>query len=304
MTDLIGERAVAILQSELFLLKVMSVTLAYRWQHRKPPRKVAHTSATPQTNANGAGTTPSSSVNSLPQHHDSAAAFYKKSHPSVSSGSQEYIASGSLWLEAPPLDEACAKWLVSVMILLLRQAAPRDDRAKSYANLSADASLYGFESIENSESIWSLNDQILRMPELPHTPPPPPVATQGLDSDTIIEGLPRKSASQSSISSESTAPIPLPRSSLGFQATPRTLMISTEPLYCLLHRWTGHIIYLLSSANWPVVLSRIKTKIHQLAKAGPSEDNLDTTDLQLLQHVALDRTRLVQVMQGWLITHT
>ncbi len=156
MTDL-RERAVAILQSELFLLKVMSVTLAFRWQRRKVPRKVAHASTTPQTNTNGPGPTPSSSVNSLPHHHDSAAAFYKRSHLSVSLGSQEYIASSSLWLEAPPLDEACAKWLVSVMILLLRQAAPRDDRTKRYANLSPGASLYGFESIPTTSSCNARN---------------------------------------------------------------------------------------------------------------------------------------------------
>jgi neurofibromin 1 len=93
-----------------------------------------------------------------------------------------------------------------------------------------------------------------------------------------------------------TAPIPLPRSALGFHPTPRTLISSSLPLHNLVGQWAGHIVYLLSAVNWGVVMNKIKTKIHALARATPTEENLDSTDLMLLQHCAMDRKRLVQVL--------
>lgn len=208
----------------------------------------------------------------------------RRSH--ATSGSR--ISTPSLSLEAPPLDDNCARWLISVMLLLLRQAAPRDDRTYEYDNLSFDATLYGFEAIRG-------DDAILRDSDMPWIPP-----SVEQDSTSVPSGAdqwPRKTPSMNSFSSSNSSPIPLSRSSLYYQRTPRTLIMASLPLYSLITEWAGKIIYLLSAVNWSVVYGKIRSKIHYLARAS-SEEVTDYTDLQLMQHCALDRSRLVVIMQG------
>lgn len=261
-----GQRALDILQSELFLLKVMSVTLSCRWQRRS----AVHKSSGESSNdfREGTGSPTPSSYNSQSKN---------------SSKRGTHFSTPSLSLEAPPLDENCARWLVSVMILLLRQAAPRDDVTKTYNNLSPDADLYGFESIDSDDGLRHDDD-------MPWIPPS--------GGDAAFPGhLPHKSPSLTSVSSNASSPIPLARSALGFQRTPRTLTMSSLPLYSLITEWAGNVVYLLSAANWGVVLSKIRGKIHTLARSSLDETQ-DYTDLQLMQHCALDRNRLVLILQG------
>ncbi|KAH8118768.1 hypothetical protein DFH11DRAFT_1839273 [Phellopilus nigrolimitatus] len=276
--DTAGQRALDVLQSELFLLKVMSVTLSCRWQHRKQPGKSS------QTFTDNAGSDNPDSIPS-PAPSPSFGALPKSSKRSQPTSR---FSTPSLSLEAPPLDENCARWLVSVMILLFRQAASRDDRSKAYDNLSSDVNLYGFESI-NSEDGLRHADDMPWMPPAESEPSPPITPGQGTR-------WPRKTPSLTSVSSSSTAPIPLARSALGYQRTPRTLISSSLPLYSLITEWAGHIVYLLSAANWSVVLAKIRNKIHQLARTTQDEFQ-DYTDLQLMQHCAMDRNRLVLILQ-------
>ena len=242
----------------------MAVTLSTRWQHRSKRQK--H-SAEPASDFREGASSPTPP-------------------PSFSRRSQTgtYFSMPSLSLEALPLDENCARWLVSVVILLLRQAAPRDDRTKVYDCLSSDANLYGFESINSEDGLRHVDDM-------------PWILPSDTDVSSGSEQVAHKTPSMASVSSNASAPIPLARSALGFQRTPRTLTMSSLPLYSLITEWTGNVVYLLSAANWSVVLSKIRSKIHSLARAS-QEDSQDYTDLQLMQHCALDRIRLVLILQG------
>ncbi|KAI5118442.1 hypothetical protein M0805_000576 [Coniferiporia weirii] len=275
--DATGQSALDILQSELFLLKVMSVTLSCRWQHRNTPQKPSYSSMDNVSDTLEGFTSPAPSPS-----HGSLPRSSRRSNP----GSR--FSTPTLSLEAPPLDDNCARWLVSVMILLLRQAAPRDDRTKAYDNLSADANLYGFESINSDDGLRHLDDMPW-MPPNENEPTPPITPGSG-------NRWPRKTPSLNSVTSSLAAPIPLARSALGFQRTPRTLIMSSLPLYSLITEWAGNIVYLLSAANWSVVLNKIRGKIHSLSRTAPEEFQ-DYTDLQLMQHCAMDRTRLTLILQ-------
>lgn len=247
----------------------MSVTLSCRWQHRNKPDKPSHPSMERGPDSL-TSPTPSSSQTSLPRSTSQSIGDSRWSIPTLS-------------LEAPPLDESCAKWLISVMILLLRQAQPRDDRTRAYDNLSSDANLHGFESINSEDGLRHTDD----MPWIPSS-----------EIEAAANGnQPYKAPSLSSVSSSASTPIPLARSSLGFQRTPRTLMMSSLPLYSLITEWAGNIVYLLSAVNWGVVLSKIRGKIHALARA-TQEESQDYTDLQLMQYCAMDRSRLTLILQG------
>ena len=260
----------------------MSVTLAFRWQQRKSPSKTSLSNGHMQPQANGS---PCSPVPSLPRG-------FRHKFP-INATFRDRLTNGPLWLDAPPLDENCARWLVSVMILLLRQAAPRDDRTKAYNNLGPDATLYTFESVDTEDDM-----KISGGMPFPSNLHENGVSGESSPAPGVSTHLVRKSPSLNSVSSSGSAPIPLPRSALDFQPTPRTLLTSSHPLYSLITEWAGKIVYLLSAANWGVVLHRIRTKIRQLSQSNPSDDAQDYTDLHLLHYCAVDRGRLVHVMQG------
>ena len=90
-------------------------------------------------------------------------------------------------------------------------------------------------------------------------------------------------------------PLPIPRSALTFQPTPRAMTESAHSLHSLNHKWAGTIVYLISSSNWNAVLTRVRTKIHSLIS---DVDILEAGDLSLIHHCAMDRGRLIQLLQG------
>ncbi len=105
--------------------------------------------------------------------------------------------------------------------------------------------------------------------------------------------------------------LPLPKTATTFQATPRALTVSPLALHSLLGHWAGAVVYLVSAANWNVVFTRIRGKIRTLAHeqtnsndqfnsnvAGSEDGGLDAGDLGLVQHCAMDRGRLIQILQG------
>jgi neurofibromin 1 len=75
-----------------------------------------------------------------------------------------------------------------------------------------------------------------------------------------------------------------------------TLVKSSYAINSLIAKFAGRIVYHISASNWAVVFHRLRNKIHFLAST--SEDNPDTVDLQLMTNSALDRIRLVQVLNG------
>ncbi len=75
-----------------------------------------------------------------------------------------------------------------------------------------------------------------------------------------------------------------------------SLINSQRSLNALIEKFTGRIIFHISASNWIVVFSRVRAKIRQLA--AQNDGDLDSVDLQLLSHSALDKYRLVQVLSG------
>ena len=93
-----------ILQSQLFLLKVLSYAMASRWGSRDED-------TCPQSRD-------SKLPGSKPATPDSAAHGGRSRHAST-----EQLSVATTLVEPPSLDDNCAKYIISVMVLLLRQAA-------------------------------------------------------------------------------------------------------------------------------------------------------------------------------------
>jgi neurofibromin 1 len=81
-----------------------------------------------------------------------------------------------------------------------------------------------------------------------------------------------------------------------YEKTHMSLVKSALPVNDLIAKYAGRIVFHLSASNWTGVYGRLRTKIHFLA-SNPSE-NPDITDLQLMAHLALDKQRLVQLLNG------
>jgi neurofibromin 1 len=75
-----------------------------------------------------------------------------------------------------------------------------------------------------------------------------------------------------------------------------SLVRSSFSLNNQIGKFAGRIVYHLSASNWMAVFHRMRTRVHFLSST--SEDRPDTVDLQLMNHCAMDRARLVQVLHG------
>lgn len=262
-----GFRSADVLQSQLFLLKVLSLAMASRWGSLPDDMR---------PNSRGSKPAPSSK----PATPDSSAPSGRGRY-----GSAEQLSTPTTTLLEPPaLDDNCARYIISVMVLILRQTAPRKHRLASAANLSFDASFQDFESVESHE-FGSSDDPLGAVPP-------------------VISGLPRtmnrarhpSSTSLNSAGPSSSASSRLPQHSVVYEKTSFMVARSILSLHSSIAKYTGRIIYHLSASNWAVVLSRIRQRIHSLAGSADAEP--DTADLQLITHSALDKVKLVQCLQG------
>ncbi|KAI1796034.1 hypothetical protein LXA43DRAFT_649826 [Ganoderma leucocontextum] len=264
----VGYHRLDLLQSQLFLLKVFSFAMASRWGPRIE-----------DTRPNSRGSRPAANSNpTTPDHPLPMAARGRQA-----SAEQLSIATPIL-TEPPALDDNCARYIISVMVLLLRQASPRRNRLTSATNLSFDASLQDMESVESHE--FGASDEALL------TLPPP-----------IVPGVQRtmkrakhpSSASLNSGGKTSSVSGRLPQHSVLYEKTSFLVSKSVLSLHSSIAKYTGRIVYHLSASNWSVVLSRIRQRVHALASAAEAEP--DTVDLQLITYSALDRSKLVQSLQ-------
>ena len=217
------------------------------------------------------------------------ASFPESPGPSMSrrgcqTSSEKMSASPSSPIELQALDDNCARYVLSVMIAFLRQTAPPHQRLMSAANLNFNASYHDFESVEATE---------------------PPTALDHLAADGLPSSRPKalfelKHHSHTSLRSTDTPSISSGSGHLDppntYEKTSSVVSGSMLSLNSLIAKFAGKIVYHLSSSNWPVVFSRIRSKIYALAST--SEDDPDIIDLQLLTHCSLDRSRLVQSLQG------
>lgn len=252
------------MQSQLFLLKILSVAMASRSQRNEDTRPNSRI---------GKG---SSDPDSLPSSPSPSTHASRGRHPSYDKMSIQST------LETPPLVEDTAKYVLSIMIVFLRQAAPPAPRVMSAANLNFNASYQDFESVESQEGP-NPRDHANGIPNVSSKP------------KTMYElkedGQQTPSEHQSSRTSTLNS-----LSSIGYEPTSSVVSESRLSLNGLIGKYAGKVIYHLSASNWPVVFERIRNKIRELSNS--LENNPEIADLQLLMHCALDRSRLVQSLQG------
>ncbi|KAG6336483.1 hypothetical protein ID866_2597 [Astraeus odoratus] len=273
--DADGQMTTEALQSQLFILKILSVSMASRWNVREDELE----SNSPTSKGGTANTSTA----------DSADSFRRSGKPSHGGksrhASSDFSSNVFTCLDPFPLDDNCARYILSVMVLYLRQTAPPESRLMSSSNLAPDASLHDFESVDLPVSSPEFEDfSAVNGPPLPF-----PL----LEVPKPILKFKSSSTSFQSVATSSSGHWHLTRN-FHFEKTHMALVKSTLALNVLISRFAGRIVFHLSALNWPVVFSRIRQKIHYLANT--PEDNPDTIDLQLMTYSAMDRPRLTQIL--------
>jgi hypothetical protein len=243
------------LQSQLFILKVLSVAMATRLNQYQEETYQKTSS-------------PSSKLDSpIPD-----SSTKKSRHGSVES------------IEFGVLDDNCARYILSVMVMFLRQTTSPEMRLTSSSTISVDTSFHDFEILDLTDSAEIL---MMAKPEIIASIP------------DLIRPL-KSSGSSGSVSGTFpvAAPprVPLHPRSLTYEQTHALQARSPLLLHSLIAKFAARTVYHLSASNWGVVFHRLRTRIHFLAQT--TEAQPDTTDLHLMTHSALDRTRLVQVLNG------
>ncbi|CAA7259350.1 unnamed protein product [Cyclocybe aegerita] len=246
-----GHLTIEVLQSQLFILKVLSMTMASRWSQNMG-------SASRQADDQML----SSPDSPLPP---GSAGNGRRQAPS------EYSSTSS-WQEPPPLDDSCVKYILSVMVLFMRQTSSADVPLMLQTR-STDISFRDFE------------DNISMASAEPSQQTPvqdPPLRTQ--PSSNSVKSAKVSIKSTMHISATNTA----------YEKTHMSLVKSSLSVNNLIAKYVGRIIFHISASNWNVVFDRLSTKISFLA-AHP-EANPDIVDLQLMSHSLLDRHRLVLLL--------
>ncbi|KAL4251095.1 Ras-GAP domain-containing protein [Abortiporus biennis] len=256
-TDANGFRTTDVLQSQLFILKVLATAMAIRYN-------TSSDDTMRSDSRNGVTNVPDSpSANSL-QARQNRQASSDKTNPT------------SPGFEYSPLDDNCARYVLSVMTLFLRQTAPLNQRVMSAANIDFYASYHDFESVEGNDvpSVFDFHFDVPRAP-----------------SGKNAVNFKHSNRSLRSTGSASSSRIP---HSSAYVKTPQVISSSMFSLNSLIAKFSGKIVYHLSATNWPIVFARIRNKIYNLASS--TEDDPDVIDLQLLTHCTLDRSRLIQFL--------
>ncbi|KAI0291754.1 hypothetical protein BC826DRAFT_969907 [Russula brevipes] len=267
-TDANNIRTIDVLQSQLFVLKVLSVAMASRW-NRYP-------------DGTRAGPPANSSNTVLPTSPVITSRSSRKSRQP----SSENLSSFPHLTEPPPLDEHCAKYILSLMVVFLRQTAPPEGRLMSSANLSFEATFHDFETIDNFDA------QLTSSPYISEDLDPEDEAQRLGSSERPLN------ASSSSVNGSQMTQVtvtPMAQHNTRLELTPKVLARSHFSLNALILKFAGRIVYHLSASNWAVVLQRIRQKIRFLANS--ADDSPDIVDLNLMKHSLLDRTRLIQILQ-------
>jgi len=129
------------------------------------------------------------------------------------------------WQEPPPLEDSCAKYIISVMALVMRQAAP-SDMPLMLQTRSTDISFRDFD-----------------------------VTPRGGISDHSPEKQQRPHRSAAS----------LPAMSATYENTHMSLVKSPSSVNQLLAKYAGRVVFHVSASNWLVVSERLQSKITNLA---------------------------------------
>ncbi|KAL1741753.1 hypothetical protein HDZ31DRAFT_84616 [Schizophyllum fasciatum] len=109
----------------------------------------------------------------------------------------------------------------------------------------------------------------------------------------ILRSRPSSVSVKSGQSSQSSIAIPV--GTAMYEKTHISLLRSQVAMRNMIMKLAGQVIFYLSATNWNPVFHRLRSRIHFLANA-PDEIKDTNIDLELLYHCALDRSRLVQVL--------
>jgi hypothetical protein len=170
------------------------------------------------------------------------------------------------WTELPALEEPCAKYILSVMALFLRQTASANvDATFLLARPFADVSFRDYEALDvpDNGGMGRFNTEVRG------------AATAG-SSSASIHGGPTGVAG-------------------GYERTHMSATKSMSNVNELIAKFTGKIVFSLSASNWDVVWSRLRGKITMLADEGAEAEK---ADLLILSYSVLDKQRLIQVLHG------
>jgi hypothetical protein len=183
-----------------------------------------------------------------------------------------------------PLDDNCAKYVLSVMVLFMRQTAP-PEYPLMMATCFTDLTFRDFESPQTTTAAAAADVEEARPSQL-----------------RSREFALRTQASSNSVKSGKlsvNSTIQIPTMKAAYEKTHMSLVKSSLPVNTLIAKYAGRIVFHISASNWNAVYTRLRTKIHFLAST--TAESPDITDLQLMAHSALDRQRLVQLLNGMLL---
>ncbi|KAF8638594.1 hypothetical protein AX17_002135 [Amanita inopinata Kibby_2008] len=247
--DTTGLPTLEVLQSQIFVLKVLSITLASRWstKTRTNPRAA-------ECRADSATLT---------------------SNIKSQLNASEYSITSTTGFEPAPLNDQCAKYILLVMVLFLRQTSSPEPPS-ILSDTSSDVTFRDYES--------SFDMQNLKDPEFydgSHA------AAEGEDQQPPDQP---SSASVNSDRPSNSSTLQLPRFNSTYETTHISVVKSPASLMQLIAEYAGRIVFHVSTSNWVLVLDRVREKIRQ------EDGNPDLLPLQLLAHSALNRQRLVQVL--------
>ncbi|KAG6811909.1 hypothetical protein H0H92_005307 [Tricholoma furcatifolium] len=257
-----GFLTIEILQSQLFVLKVLSMTMASRWTQLRSSSRSSHT---------------------FPHTPDS---------PSLP-GSLRFHDHQDL----APLDENCARYVLSVVVMLLRLIVSPDHPLVLQGRFS-DLTFRDFESHPLGPPQADGSNGTVPVP-VPETPTSQQHGTGPRGMRTSEVPLHAQSSSNSIRSekqSHNSSTILIPAAQVTYEKTHMALVKSAIPVSDLIRHYLGRIVFQISASNWGVVYHRIRTKIQFMASN--TTEHPDTVDLQLMAHCALDRQRLVQILSG------
>ncbi|KIY51663.1 hypothetical protein FISHEDRAFT_36865 [Fistulina hepatica ATCC 64428] len=268
------------LQSELFILKIIAVVLAVRADARvhgasEALSDDAASCATETSGASGNG-------------KDGAIPAATGTHaPTTASATH---ASGSASPTLSPINDNCVKYVLANLVLVLKQCAQHDTPLMA-SSPSSDILFRDFVAIDVPRIIT---------PELARIAP-----TEQRGSSAALRN---KLSMTSDISADHSDPAPRNSTDTdrvqSYLRTHHTLLESPAGVRRHVTHIIGEIIYHLSVSNWTPVFHRLRGRIHYLANNAPGSSYSSVSgggsdaivDLHLLYYCALDRTRLVQVL--------
>lgn len=259
-----GHLSIEVLQSQLFILKVLSMAMASRWaQHEQAP---------------GSRGTDADSISFPPPSVRSAQAHgHTQTHSEHSSAAS--------WQEPPPLDDSCVKYILSVMVLFMRQTFTPDAPLMLHTR-STDIS---FRDYEEHSAFWGSS-----------APDTIPVGDAAAFAAAEPKDRPlRNRHSVASVRSgrlNIRVGIHLPAANMAYETTHGSFVRSPLAVNALIAKHVGRIVFHISASNWAIVHERLAAKITHLAAHTADAGGADLVDLNLMSHCVMDRQRLVTLL--------